>query len=67
MNMPSGSRLGAYSCRRALDFTFFQSFVSIPLNSTINEFKVEMGNADDGARVSIFNSAHPSGFVFSGS
>ena len=67
MNMPYGSRLGGYDCRLALDFTFFQSFVSIPLNATIDEFKVEMNNADDGARVSIFNTAHPNGFVFDGS
>ena len=45
------SRLGGFSCLAAADFTFFQSFVSIPIGTTITQFSVNMSGADDGARV----------------
>lgn len=61
------SRLAAFGCLAAADFTFFQSFVSIPEGTSITQFSVNMGGADDGARVAIYNSAHPTGFVFPGS
>ena len=61
------SRLGGFSCLAAADFTFFQSFVSIPIGTTITQFSVNMSGADDGARVAIYNSAHPTGFIFPGS
>jgi len=54
-------------CLNAADFTYFQSFVSIPANATVTEFKVVMNGADDGARVSIINSLYPTGLVISGS
>jgi hypothetical protein len=61
------SRLGGFSCLAAADFIFFQSFVSIPEGTTITQFSVNMSGADDGARVAIYNSANPGGFVFPGS
>jgi choice-of-anchor C domain-containing protein len=61
------SRLGAFSCLAAADFTFYQAFVSIPFGTTISQFSVNMSGADDGARVAIYNSANPGGFVFPGS
>ncbi|TAK79463.1 MAG: tandem-95 repeat protein [Dehalococcoidia bacterium] len=65
INMQRSSRLPG--CWSWADFTFFQSFVSIPANATVTDFRVVMGGADDGARVSIINSAYPGGFVFPGS
>ena len=50
-------------CWNHLNFTFFQSLVSIPEGTTISSFSVNMSGADDGARISIVNSAHPSGFT----
>ncbi|MQC48249.1 MAG: hypothetical protein DWG77_04030 [Chloroflexi bacterium] len=68
MQQPNGSRLGGiYACRASADFTFYQSFVSIPTGTTISQFSVNMSGDDDGARVAIYNSAHPGGFVFAGS
>jgi hypothetical protein len=68
LNAPSGSRLGgAFACLASADFTFYQSFVSIPEGTTISQFSVNMSGADDGARVAIYNSANPGGFVFPGS
>ena len=67
MNQPNGSRLGGFTCLASADFTFFQSFVSVPAGATINEFKVVMSGADDGARVSIYNSVHANGLVIPGS
>lgn len=61
------SRLAGYSCLAAADFTFYQAFVSIPFGTTISQFSVNMSGADDGARVAIYNSAYPGGFVFPGS
>lgn len=61
------SRLGGFACLQAADFTFFQSFVSIPEGTSITQFSVNMSGADDGARVAIYNSAYPGGFVFPGS
>ena len=58
MGMDVGSRLP--SCPTTyLDFTLFQSLVSIPLGTTLTDFSVVMGNADNGARVSIINSENP--------
>jgi hypothetical protein len=69
MYHPNESRLGplGYPCLASVDYTFFQSFVSIPAGTTVSEFKVVMNGADDGARVSIYNSLYPDGFIFPGS
>ncbi len=67
IGMSQLSRLESFSCLGAADFTFYQSFVSIPAGTTITQFSVNMSGADDGARVAIYNSANPSGFVFPGS
>jgi hypothetical protein len=51
---------GGY-CLTSVDFTYFQTFVDIPSNVSVNEFKVTFQRVDDGARAYIFNSAHPKG------
>ena len=48
-------------CLQQLDFTYFQTFISIPVGYTINDMNVSFSAADDGARAYIFNSAHPNG------
>lgn len=48
-------------CWTGLNFTFFQSLVSIPTGTSITQFSVNMSGADDGARISVVNSAYPGG------
>ena len=55
------------SCWAYGDFTYFQTFVDIPLNFIINQFTIAFSGMDDGARVSIFNSTYPDGIVVPGS
>jgi len=59
INMHVGSILSG--CWRQLNFTSFQALVSIPEGTSISSFSVNMNGADDGARVSLVNSLHPSG------
>ena len=61
------SRLPAGSCFKALDFTFFQTLVDIPLGTTISQFTISFSGMDDGSRITIFNSANPLGLVVPGS
>jgi hypothetical protein len=63
--MVVGSRLPG--CMTNVDFTLFQTFVDIPLGTTLNTFTVTMSGMDDGARITIFNSLYPSGLVVPGS
>lgn len=49
-------------CLYLADFTYFQTFLSIPENTQINEVYVDFNNADDGAQITIFNSLYPNGF-----
>lgn len=70
---PSGSRLSTCLTTQA-DFTFYQSFVSIPLTTILTEFKVVMETADDGAQVALINSGNgglpqvlnPGSYIFLG-
>ena len=69
IGMSQPSRLGdgiGFFCLKSADFTFFQSFVSIPVGTDITQFSVNMDQADDGARVAIYNSANPGGLVLPG-
>lgn len=63
----NASRLRGYTCRQALDFTFFQTIVTIPVGTTVNEFKIEFSGMDDGSRITIFNSQYSAGLVIEGS
>jgi hypothetical protein len=58
--MAQASRLGGpgLGCLASADFTFFQSFVSIPAGTTISTATVNFSGADDGAKILIFNSAY---------
>jgi len=48
-------------CLSMADFTYFQTFLSIPPETQLNEVTVEFYNADDGAQITIYNSLHPNG------
>jgi hypothetical protein len=48
-------------CLSQLDFTYFETFIDIPLGYVINDLNVKFSAADDGARAYIFNSDHPNG------
>ncbi len=50
-------------CWTNLNFTWFQALVSIPAGTTISQFSVNMSGADDGARISLVNSANPGGIT----
>ena len=50
---------GSFKCLESADFTYFQTFVDIPLGTTLTEFKITFSGIDDGARIIIFNSTHP--------
>lgn len=49
------------------DFTYFQTFVDIPADIVVTQFTISFSGMDDGCRVTIFNSAYPSGLVVPGS
>jgi hypothetical protein len=64
---PSASTIGMAvgsilpGCWSGLNFSYFQALVSIPANTTISNFSVNMSGADDGARISLVNSQYPNG------
>lgn len=55
------------TCWTQADFTFFQTLVDIPAGTTLTTFTISFSGMDDGSRVTIFNSANPSGLVIPGS
>jgi hypothetical protein len=56
---------GGY-CLRSLDFTYFQTFVTLPSNTQVSDFKVAFNRVDDGARAYVFNSSNPNGAFITG-
>jgi len=54
-------------CWTLLDFTYFQSFVTILPGTTVTSFTVVFTQMDDGSRISVYNSDYPNGMVLSGS
>jgi hypothetical protein len=55
------------ACRWGGDFTYFRTFVNIPSNVVVTEFRLITWGVDDGLRVTIFNSSYPEGIVVPGS
>ena len=55
------------SCLAYGDFTYFQTLVDVPANLVVTTFTIDFSGIDDGARVTIFNSAYPTGLVVPGS
>ncbi len=54
-------------CLNGGEFTYFQTFFDIPVGYKVSSLVVSFGGVDDGARVTVFNSAHPAGVVDDGS
>jgi hypothetical protein len=61
------STLCGVACRWNGQFTYFRTFVDVPGNVIVTAFTIDMSGVDDGARVTIFNSAYPTGIVVPGS
>jgi hypothetical protein len=57
----------ACSCSNGVDFDYWQTFLHIDPGATPGSFHFVINNADDGARVTIFNSTYPSGATDPGS
>lgn len=60
IGMKKASRLcsAPKTCWDYLDFTYFQTFVTIPRNWALTEFSIVFSGMDDGSRVSVYNSAY---------
>ncbi len=54
-------------CRKAVDYTYFQTFVTVPASGKVTEFKISFDGMDDGSRITVYNEAHPAGIVVEGS
>ena len=54
-------------CMQAVDYTYFQTFVTVPFNTDVTQFTIAFSGIDDGGRVTIFNSAYPNGILVPGS
>jgi PKD domain len=54
-------------CLQAVDYTYFQTFVTVPAGGTVTTFTIAFSGIDDGGRVSIFNSTYPAGLIVAGS
>ncbi len=54
-------------CLEAVDYTYFQTFVNVPIGASITQFTIEFSGIDDGGRVTIFNADYPGGLVIAGS
>lgn len=63
IGMKKGSRLcsAPKTCWDYLDFTYFQTFVTIPRNWALSEFSIKFSGMDDGSRVSVYNSGYVTG------
>jgi hypothetical protein len=60
----NGSRLQpltTYPCEKSADYTYFQTFITPPAGTTVNDFTVDFVKIDDLAKISIFNSKRPDG------
>ena len=56
-----------FACWEAVDYTYFQTFVTVPENTTLDDFTISFSGMDDGARITIINSVYPAGLVIPGS
>lgn len=51
------------SCLSELEFTYFQTFVTVPAGFLVRDAHITLGPLDDGSRVLVFTSEHPQGIV----
>lgn len=52
-----------HHCQKAVDYTYFQTFVNVPKGAAMPDVKIAFKGMDDGARISIFNSKYKDGIV----
>lgn len=64
---PTASKLPKDKCNHAVDYTYFQTFVDVPTNAKVTEFKITFEGMDDASRITIFNKANTSGTIVDGS
>ena len=50
-------------CMRAVDYTYFQTFVTVPPNTAVKQFSIEFSGMDDGSRISINGVVDPESYV----
>lgn len=55
-----------YNCRKVVDYTYFQTYVSYPSNMQLTRFTILLNGLDDGCRLTVFNATHPNGFTIPG-
>ena len=46
-----------------MDYTYFQTFVTVPANITLTKFTLRLRGIDDGVKVSVYNSTYPNGIT----
>jgi hypothetical protein len=54
-------------CLNAVDYTYFQTFVTVPDGVKVTQLRIAFQGMDDGSRISIFNAQNTSGSVVDGS
>jgi len=47
-------RRSSMPCRGGVDYTYFQTFVSVPAGATVELFEIDLADMDDAIRVSVF-------------
>lgn len=60
-NFGGGQASRLTGCGTGVDYTYFETTITVPPGVTPNTFTVDFVNIDDAAQISIFNSANPSG------
>lgn len=49
------------ACRGGGDFTYFQTFLHVPAGALVQSYRVDIHDVDDGARITVYNAAYPTG------
>ncbi len=60
-NFGGGQASRLTGCGTGVDYTYFETTITVPAGVTPSTFTVDFVNIDDAAQISIFNSANPSG------
>eukprot|EP01125_Pyxidicula_operculata_P021193 TRINITY_DN8072_c0_g1_i1.p1 TRINITY_DN8072_c0_g1~~TRINITY_DN8072_c0_g1_i1.p1 ORF type:complete len:1667 (-),score=343.07 TRINITY_DN8072_c0_g1_i1:165-5165(-) len=61
---PNGNKC---PCLQFVDYTWFQTFVLVPIGGTVTSFKISFTNMDDGSLVTVINNRYPNGIFIPGS
>jgi len=65
IGVETSSRLSG--CWTWLDFSYFQSYVTIPVDVVVTTFTIDFTIMDDGAEIYVFNTDYPDGVLVPGS